>query len=68
MYPQQAPAYPQQAAPVPAYPPQQAAPAPTYPQQVAPVYPQQAPAYPQQWPVDPITGQPIPTGMPVMGM
>lgn len=57
VYPQQAPAYPLQAAP-----------APAYPQQAAPMYPQQAPAYPQQWPVDPITGQPEPTGMPVMGM
>lgn len=55
VYPQQAPAYPQQVAPV-------------YPQQ-ATAYPQQAaPAYPQQWPVDPITGQPVPAGMPVMGM
>lgn len=63
--PAAAPVYPQQA---PAYPPQ-AAPAPTsYPQQAAPVYPQQAPAYPQHWPVDPITGQPVPNGMPVMGM
>lgn len=58
--PATAPAYPQQA---PAYPPQQVAPAP------APTYPQQAaPTYPQQWPVDPITGQPVPNGMPVMGM
>ena len=65
-YPQQAPTYPPQVAPAPTYP--QAAPAPTYPQQAAPMYPQQAPAYPQQWPVDPITGQPVPTGMPVMGM
>lgn len=62
--PAAAPVYPQQA---PAYPPQ-AASAPAYPQQAAPVYPQQAPAYPQQWPVDPITGQPVPAGMPVMGM
>lgn len=63
--PAAAPVYPQQP---PTYPPQQTAPAPAYPQQAAPVYPQQAPAYPQQWPVDPITGQPIPAGMPVMGM
>lgn len=56
--PAAAPAYPQQA---PAYPPQQVVPAP------APTYPQQT-AYPQQWPVDPITGQPVPNGMPVMGM
>lgn len=55
------PVYPQQTAPV--------NPAPAYPQQAAPMYPQQAaPVYPQQWPVDPITGQPVPSGMPVMGM
>ena len=49
-----APAYPQQAAPVyPGYPPQTAAPG----------YPA-----PQQYPVDPVTGQPMPTGMPVMGV
>ena len=57
----------------PSYPPQQTyAPAPAYQPPVAPMpYPPQqaAPAYPpQQWPVDPITGQPVPTGMPVMGM
>lgn len=58
------PSCPQQAVPTPAY---------QYPQQAAPAYPPQqqaaAPAYPpQQWPVDPITGQPLPTGMPVIGM
>lgn len=52
--------YPNAAAPAPGYP--QAAPAYAYPQAVAHGYPQQAPA------VDPITGQPIPTGMPIMGM
>ncbi|WP_312281958.1 ssDNA-binding protein [Oscillibacter sp.] len=60
--------------PAPAYTPPVAAPAypqqppAAYPQQTAPMYSQQAPAYPQQWPVDPITGQPVPNGMPVMGM
>ncbi|WP_312637006.1 DUF2815 family protein [Oscillibacter sp.] len=68
------PGYAPAPVPVPAYAPPVAAPAyppqaaPTYPQQAAPMYPQQAPAYPQQWPVDPITGQPVPSGMPVMGM
>ncbi|WP_312635111.1 DUF2815 family protein [Oscillibacter sp.] len=54
--------------PAPAYTPPVAAPA--YPQQPPVAYPPQqtAPVYPQQWPVDPITGQPVPNGMPVMGM
>lgn len=71
-----APTYPQQAAPAySGYAPQTAPAAPAYPQQAAPVYPgyppqTAAPGYPapQQYPVDPITGQPMPTGMPVMGV
>lgn len=57
-----APAQPQYApAPNPGY--------PSYPQQSA--APAQTPGYPQQsggYPIDPITGQPIPTGMPILGM
>lgn len=74
VYPQTAPASPA----APAYP--QAAPAapaaPAYPQAApaAPVYPQAAPASPAApygYPspsIDPITGQPIPSGMPIMGV
>lgn len=65
------PVYPQQAAPgypasAPAY--QQPAPA-AYPQATAPAYPQPA-AYPQQAApaIDPVTGQPVPSGMPIYGM
>ncbi|MEA4896153.1 MAG: DUF2815 family protein [Oscillospiraceae bacterium] len=60
----------QYAAPAPAYypPQQQYAAQPAYPQYQAP-----APGYPQQampggYQVDPLTGQPIPSGMPIMGM
>jgi len=72
-YQQPAPAYVAPAAQsyaAPAY--QTPAATPGYPQtgaQNAPTYPQQgAPYAPQGYPVDPITGQPLPTGMPVMGM
>lgn len=67
MYPQQAaPAYTAPApTPVPAY--QQPAPA-AYPQAV-PGYPAAAQTYQQPAPaIDPITGQPLPTGMPIYGM
>lgn len=61
----------------PSYPPQQAyAQAPTpayqYPQQATPApYPQQQAApvpYPGGYPVDPVTGQPLTSGMPIMGV
>lgn len=67
----------QPAAPVPGYAPQQYM-APTAVQQPAAPMPASAAPYsqqqatsaypPQQWPVDPITGQPLPAGTPVMGM
>jgi len=56
-----APTYPQQ--PPAAYPQQTAAPAPVYAPQPAAM-----PGMPAGWAVDPITGQPVPNGMPVMGM